>query len=261
MNQIIPFKYEQNEIRVIQDEQGEPWFVAKDVCNVLGISNDRMAVERLEDYCVSQADIIDSMGRARKTNIINESGLYMMILRSDKPQATPFQRWVTAELIPSVRKTGMYISPNAKPTTLVPITREFRAALSMARAIGFEGNQAILSANKAVKKITSFDCLELMDAQKLMCEKQERTLTVSDLGVRLGGISGQQVNKILYEKGFQSSFRDAKQRLYWKPTEKGKPFAVLKDTGKQHNDGTPVQQLMWLESIWALLDEKQTPMN
>ena len=114
------------------------------------------------------------------------------------------------EVLPAIRKTGAYQAPNAQSITLVPLAREFKAALSMARAIGFEGNQAILSANKAVKKITSFDCLELMDVQKLMCEKLERTLTVSDLGVRLGGISGQQVNKILYEKGFQSSFRDSK---------------------------------------------------
>jgi prophage antirepressor-like protein len=261
MNQIIPFTYEQQEIRVIQDEQGEPWFVAKDVCSALDISNDRMAISRLDERDVSQTDIIDSTGRMQKTNVINESGLYTLILRSDKPQARPFQRWVTSEVLPAIRKSGVYQAPNAQSITLVPLAREFKAALSMARAIGFEGNQAILSANKAVKKITSFDCLELMDAQKLMCEEQERTLTVSDLGVRLGGISGQQVNKMLYEKGFQSSFRDSKQRLYWKPTEKGKPFAVLKDTGKQHTDGTPVQQLMWQESILALLDEKQTPMN
>jgi prophage antirepressor-like protein len=260
MNQMIPFKYEANEIRVIQDEQGEPWWVAKDVCSVLDISNDRMVVSRLDERDVSQSDIIDSTGRMQKTNIINESGLYTLILRSDKPQAKAFQRWITAEVLPAIRKTGTYAALNAKPITIIPLTKEFRAAMEMARAIGFSGNQAVLSANKAVKKITRFNCLELMDAEKLICEVQEIALTASDAGTRLG-MSGQQVNKMLQEKGLQDSFRDSKNRLYWSPTEKGKPYAVLKDTGKKHGDGTPVQQLMWMESVLALLDEKKVAVN
>lgn len=260
MNQMIPFKYEQNEIRVIQDKQGEPWWVAKDVCEVLGISTHRDAIQKLDDDERGSFKV-DTLGGQQEMSIISESGLYTLILRSNKPEAKPFRKWVTSEVLPAIRKTGTYQAPNARPITLVPLAKEFRAALSIARVIGFEGNQAILSANRAVKKITSFDCLELMDAQKLICEIQELTLTASDTGNRLGGISGQQVNKMLQEKGLQDSFRDTKNRLYWSPTEKGKPFAVLKDTGKKHSDGTPVQQLMWRESILTLLDEKQTIAN
>jgi len=260
MNQMIPFKYEQNEIRVIQDEKGEPWWVAKDICDVLGISDVSDAVNRLDNDERGKTPIIDSLGRNQETLAVNESGLYTLILRSNKPEAKPFRKWVTSEVIPSIRKTGTYSSPNAKPITLVPLAREVKAALFMARAYGFEGNHAILSANKMVKKITTFDCLELMDAQKLICEVQEITLTVSDAGSRLG-LSCQQVNKLLQEKGLQNSFRDAKNRLYYSPTEKGKPYAVLKDTGKKHGDGTPVQQLTWRESILILLDEKQSAVN
>ena len=259
MNQMIPFKYEQNEIRVIQDEKGEPWWVAKDVCDILGISAYRDAIQKLDDDERGSLKV-DTLGGPQQMASINESGLYTLILRSNKPEAKPFRRWITSEVIPSIRKTGSYSASNVNPVTLIPLTKEFKAAMEMARAIGFSGNQAILSANKAVKRITRFDCLELMDAQKLICEVQEITLTVSDAGSRLG-LSCQQVNKLLQEKGLQDSFRDAKNRLYYSPTEKGKPYAVLKDTGKKHGNGTPVQQLTWRESILILLDEKQAAVN
>lgn len=131
MNQMIPFKYEQNEIRVIQDEQGEPWWVAKDICDVLGISNHRDAVRKgLDGDEVDQIYVIDSLGRKQETLAVNESGLYTLILRSDKPEAKPFRKWITSEVIPSIRKTGTYQAPNAKPLTIVPLTREFKAAIS-----------------------------------------------------------------------------------------------------------------------------------
>lgn len=100
------FNYDNNQVRtVLQD--GEPWFVLKDVCNVLGIANDRNAAARLDndERGVYQ---MDTLGGTQKMNIINEWGLYNIILRSDKPQAKPFRRWVTHEVLPAIRKTGSY---------------------------------------------------------------------------------------------------------------------------------------------------------
>ena len=71
---------------------GEPWFVLKDVCKVLEISNHKMTAQRLDGDEVSLTDLIDSMGRKQQTTIINESGLYNVILRSDKPEAKPFRK-------------------------------------------------------------------------------------------------------------------------------------------------------------------------
>lgn len=87
---------------------GEPWWVLKDVCEVLGLTTPARVAERLESDEVSQTHFIDSIGRKQETIIINESGLYSVILRSDKPEARRFRKWVTSEVLPSIRKTGGY---------------------------------------------------------------------------------------------------------------------------------------------------------
>ena len=106
-NKIQVWNYESSEIRTVQ-VNGEPWFVLADVCKVLELSTPARVAERLEKDEVSQTHTIDRMGREQKTTIINESGLYTVVLRSDKPQAKPFRKWVTSEVLPSIRKTGSY---------------------------------------------------------------------------------------------------------------------------------------------------------
>ncbi|WP_128426308.1 phage antirepressor [Gudongella oleilytica] len=109
MNNLQVFSYEGKEVRTIQ-RGGEPWWVLKDVCDVLELSNARMIADRLDSDDVSQAYVIDSMGRQQQTNIVNESGLYNVILRSDKPEARKFKRWVTHEVLPTIRKHGAYLT-------------------------------------------------------------------------------------------------------------------------------------------------------
>ncbi len=106
------FRNEQfGEIRTMVDEKGEPWFVGKDVARRLGYINHRKA---LRDH-VDEEDrkdgvtIRDSIGRDQEVTFINESGLYSLILASKLPQAKAFKRWVTAEVLPQIRKTGGYI--------------------------------------------------------------------------------------------------------------------------------------------------------
>ncbi|MEY2875876.1 MAG: hypothetical protein RLZZ373_3247 [Pseudomonadota bacterium] len=95
-------------VRAILDDAGDPWFVAADVCHALSIENSRDAVSRLDLDDVGTTDIIDSMGRRQSATTINESGLYSLILVSRKPEAKPFKRWVTSEVLPAIRKTGRY---------------------------------------------------------------------------------------------------------------------------------------------------------
>lgn len=111
MNEIQIFNYNSSEVRTIQKD-GEPWFVLKDVCQVLGISNHKMTAQRLDKDEVSWTDLTDSLGRQQETTIINESGLYNVILRSDKPEAKPFRKWVTSEVLPTIRRHGMYATPD-----------------------------------------------------------------------------------------------------------------------------------------------------
>lgn len=106
MRELSIFEYKGKQVRTIQKD-GETWWVLKDICGVLDLGNSRMVFERLDEdeKGVSQ---IDTLGGKQNMQIINESGLYNVILRSDKPEAKPFRKWVTAEVLPSIRKTGGY---------------------------------------------------------------------------------------------------------------------------------------------------------
>jgi len=110
MNKVTIFKYEESKLVRTMNVSGEPWFVLKDVCDVLGLSTPARVAERLDSDEVSQAHLIDSMGRSQEMTIISESSLYNVILRSDKPEAKPFRKWVTAVVLPSIRKNGGYIA-------------------------------------------------------------------------------------------------------------------------------------------------------
>ena len=83
---------------------GEPWFVAKDVCDILGVKNTTQSMQQLEDFERAMFNI----GRQGEANIISESGFYALVLRSRKPIAKPYRIWVTSEVLPSIRKTGSY---------------------------------------------------------------------------------------------------------------------------------------------------------
>ncbi|MFW6681764.1 phage antirepressor KilAC domain-containing protein [Komagataeibacter intermedius] len=110
------FKFEGQEVRVL-DVNGAPWWVLSDVCAILEITNPTRAADRLdEDECTLHT-VKGVDGKPRETNIINESGLWSLVLTSRKAAAKRFKKWVTAEVIPSIRKTGSY---SAKP--LVPQT-------------------------------------------------------------------------------------------------------------------------------------------
>ncbi|MCG8634205.1 MAG: phage antirepressor [Desulfobacterales bacterium] len=104
---IIPLVYGDHLVRVIKDEAGNPWWVAKDVCNALELKNPSMAIQNLDDD--ERAKIC--LGRQGKTWTVNEPGLYTLIIRSNKPEAKKFKRWITHDVLPSIRKTGRYEIP------------------------------------------------------------------------------------------------------------------------------------------------------
>ena len=109
MNNLQVFNYNGNEVRTIQKD-GEPWWVLKDVCEVLGLSSPHKVFDRLDEDEKGRNQI-PTPGGAQAMTVINESGLYNVILRSDKPEAKPFRKWVTSEVLPSIRKHGAYMTP------------------------------------------------------------------------------------------------------------------------------------------------------
>lgn len=95
MSNIQIFNYQSNEVRTVE-MGGEPWFVLKDVCNILGISKYRDTAARLDADERGSVEV-DTLGGTQQVIAVNESGLYHVILRSDKPEAAPFRKWVTSE--------------------------------------------------------------------------------------------------------------------------------------------------------------------
>ena len=104
---LIPLNYESKEIRLVQDENGEPWWVARDVCQILGLEDTHKAVQRLDEDEKGRKTI-PTPGGNQVMWIVNEPGLYSIIIRSNKPEAKQFKRWITHEVLPSIRKTGRY---------------------------------------------------------------------------------------------------------------------------------------------------------
>lgn len=115
--QVETYKFHGSDpVRVITGEDGEPWFVAKDVCDILGISNNRDAIAALDDDEKNTVAIPDGIpGNPNKT-IVSEPGLYKLVMRSRKPEAKEFQRWVTHEVLPSIRKHGGYLAGQEQMT-------------------------------------------------------------------------------------------------------------------------------------------------
>lgn len=104
------FDYSGVQVRTIIKDN-EPWFVAKDVCDVLEYGNSSDVIKRLDEDDLDSTEVIDSVGRKQITNIVSEFGLYDLILRSRKEEAKQFKRWITHEVLPSIRKTGQYGTP------------------------------------------------------------------------------------------------------------------------------------------------------
>ena len=119
--EIVPqvFNHEDfGEIRAVKDESGEPWFVAKDICDALGIRSDSVRTI-LDDDEVSETNP-NSIGVAGGRNplIISEAGLYSLVLKSRKPEAKRFKRWVTHDVLPAIRRHGIYATPDMAEAAL-----------------------------------------------------------------------------------------------------------------------------------------------
>lgn len=130
MNELQTFVYGDKNVRTVE-MNGEPWFVLKDVCEVLGISNHKMAAQRLEDDERGSVRVT-TLGGAQEMTAVNESGLYNVILRSDKPEAKPFRKWVTSEVLPSIRKHGAYMTQETlqaallSPDTMIALCQQLK---------------------------------------------------------------------------------------------------------------------------------------
>jgi len=106
-NNIVPFSYSGREVRVVTID-GEPWFVLNDLARVLGLSRAASQIKDRLDEGVRQTYPLPTAGGVQHTTIVSEAGMYEVVLRSDKPEAVAFRRWITSDVLPTIRKTGRY---------------------------------------------------------------------------------------------------------------------------------------------------------
>lgn len=168
--EIQTFNFNAATLRTLTDENGDPWFVAKDVCDILEINNPSDALKRLDDDERARFNL----GRQGEANIINEAGLYALVLGSRKPEAREFKRWVTHEVLPSIRKHGIY----ATDTTIDQILADpdfgirLLTSLKEERAKRIEAENQIKELEPKAKALDDFtnvpDALLVRDAAKLL---------------------------------------------------------------------------------------------
>ena len=236
---IRTFKHEQfGRIRTMVDEKGEPWFVGTDVAKMLGYNqSDKAILRHTDEDDRMKCTVTDNLGRGQNTFVINESGLYSLILASKLPQAKAFKRWVTAEVLPQIRKTGGYIPLKDKDgRELTDLEIMCRAMEIMQKSI--EQKEQLIAdlqpkADYVDEVLDSVDCLTMTQVAKGL------GMTVHDLTTRLlqdGIIYLQSGQYMLYapfaRRGLAATrththhdlFGTVHTRTYLVWTEKGKHF-------------------------------------
>ena len=167
-------------VRVVQVD-GEPWFVAADVCRALEISNSRDAVARLDDD-EKGVGSTDTLGGKQGMQIINEPGLYTLVLGSRKPEAKAFKRWVTHEVLPSIRKHGSYKTKQSSDRDKAMLknaqARSAKLWLEIAKNTGIQTYKDVCNAY-AAKELAGEDVLPLPKVQ-------EKSYSATDIGKMLG---------------------------------------------------------------------------
>jgi anti-repressor protein len=178
VSNIQVFNFKLFQIRTVMHDN-EPWFIACDVCNALELGNTAQAVSRIDDY---EKAIIsnDTLGGGQSLLAVSEPGLYALVLGSKKVEAREFKRWITHEVLPSIRKHGMYATPDAiekflaDPDTMIKTLQAFRDE----RAARVQAEKQLKIAAPKVegfdKLMSSEDCVSVGEVAKLLGTGQNR---------------------------------------------------------------------------------------
>lgn len=199
------FKYQGQQVRTIV-KNDEPWFLAKDVCEILDIKNHRDAINRL-DQDEKGVVLTDTPGGRQELATVNEYGLYSLVLGSRKPEAKSFKRWITHEVIPSIRKTGQYIVDQPKNEA-----KQKRDEVMLINARTRQG-KAMAQIAKQFKDILAPESVHLLVAGatealmgKPLLPKPEVPVlfTATEIGVEYG-VSAQKIGRLANKHGVKTS--------------------------------------------------------
>jgi prophage antirepressor-like protein len=265
-NQMIIFNNaEFGEIRTVEINN-EPWFVGKDVASALGYTDTVNALKAHVDEEDKLRWQITTSGQNREMTIINESGLYSLIMSSHLEKAKQFKRWVTSEILPSIRKTGSYTIPQPQPSAIDLSAMELEATGKYADVIAKRFNltqeHAMLYAmnfGKAEGKYKAITDNEIETFKKLLPPIQEintAKFNATKLGKELqnrlhskNSISAQKINDALCALGYQTKIQGI-----WELTDSGKEYA---NSFAFDNHGHTGFQILWKSDVLDVLEDNR----
>lgn len=227
MDELQIFKNEEfGEVRTVEIG-GESWFVGKDVAEILGYSNTRDALAKhIDGEDKGDVAIRDSIGREQSTTIINESGLYSLILSSKLPNAKAFKRWITSEVLPSIRKHGLYATDELldNPDLIIQMATKLKEEREVRKALEIENKVQSQQIAELTPKATYYDLI-------LQCKD---LLSMTEIAKDYGK-SAKGMNKLLNEFGIQYK-QGGVWFLYAKYQDKG--YTQTKTQNYPKPDGT-----------------------
>lgn len=227
---VMLFDFQDQPVRVV-DVDGDPWFVLADLCRALGLARRPAAVaDRLDDEVRQTYPIPDALGRTQDTLLVSEAGMYDVVLRSDAPDAKPFRRWVTHDVLPSIRTTGTYTAPTAPqdPATTDVALMAPEAILALAQRLvdttqrAEHAEQQAQASQRVVRAIEAADGITLTQFHKhYFSDVPERTffefLYARGLLINQRGARG---------RGPDGRLKDGREHRH--PTAKGKRYLYLR---------------------------------
>ena len=257
MNPMVPaaersFTTDRWSVRTVVLDNGEPGFVAADVCRELGHTNPSMALRNANDGGLLDEDEIVREFQLRgddqrRYNVVTEQGLYSLILASRKPEARAFKRWITHEVLPSIRKTGAYVAPE-RPVSPLALSRALLDALEAqeSRLRAVETRQAEAAAHLGEIHAIASKAVEVASATL----PEHVLLSPTDIGAQMvPRRSGRAVNDLLVELGYQWKHPQNRHRT---ATIKGAPLSQLTSV-RDRETGEEWPVLRWSPEIVAIL--------
>lgn len=196
------WNYESSEIRTIQKD-GEPWFVGKDVATVLGYTDTVNAIKRHVDSEDKAGCQIATQFGVKETTILNESGLYSLILSSKLPNAKKFKRWVTNEVLPSIRKHGAYMTEQTLERIKALEVKEMNARVRMSNQFLKLAN-VDTSMSKDYKAILIAKSAQVLAGEEILPlpKAQQKMYTATEIG-NMFGVSKQKIGAIANQHGLK----------------------------------------------------------
>lgn len=247
MNQIVAFDFESHDVRVVLGQDGEPMFVAADLLSTLNL--DRKALERLDDD-EKGVSSIHTPGGQQEMTVVNESGLFNLVLGSRKPEAKRFKRWVTHEVLPSIRKTGSYAVSGSVAALPAPTQDRVTAILMIGEAVakvpGVKQGIAMAATLTCIQENTGLS-VETMRRALPACNDPLAAVNPTKLGEQIG-LSARAVNLRLAGLGFQNR----NDRDEWELTDAGQAWGEALPYSRNGHSG---YQILWRPEVADLLKE------